>query len=233
MDLWQRIVKTDWDIMLCDLCRVPAVYYQRYSGRYLCADHLCSDIEVRAKRVIRQHHWLVRGDRIGVFIGMGNSESLLVFLKSLLKLRTDISVIRLSLPEMYPMTKGQSDWESLSGIAIEAGVTRVALPDAAEDLAVQTLSYLFKGEVDLLLNSDTPGLSLPIMQPFREIPYEELHLYGVHYGVSGIEDGNTDIAQPLDKPLINLLREFSSDHPSAPHALRHYHDNLLLLANQN
>jgi len=219
--------------MLCDLCRVPAVCYQRYSGRHLCADHLCSDIEVRAKRVIRQHHWLVRGDRIGVFVGMGNSESLLVFLNSLLKLRTDISVIRLNLPETYLMTGDQSDWESLSRIARGAGVTRIALPDVAEDLAVQTLSYLFKGEVDLLLNSDTPGLSLPIMQPFREIPYEELNLYGVHYGVPGIEDGYPNIAKPLDKSLNNLLREFSSHHPSAPHALRHYHDHLQLLANQN
>lgn len=214
--------------MQCDRCRMPAVYYQRYSGRHLCADHLSADIEARAKRVIRQNHWLNRGEQIGVFTGMKSSAPLIVFLENLLKKRSDICIIRLAVPAC--LTGNDIPLQVLSGIAEDQGVTRIALPDTADDIAVQTLHYLFSDEVDLLLDDDLPGLSLPVMQPFREIPSEELSLFADHYGVSmtGFVYRNSQ-----NITLNKLLNDFASRHPSAPHALRHYRDHLHLLAGED
>ncbi len=218
--------------MQCDRCRMPAVCHQRYSGRHLCADHLSADIEARAKRVIRQNHWLVRGDRIGVFTGIRGSAPLLIFLEKLLKQRSDISILRLTIPESR--SEESVSEQILSEIAEEAGVTRIALPDAAEDIAIMTLGALFSNNIELLLGGTLLGKSLPVMQPFREIPSEELKMYAVHHGVSleGLEfPGN--FRKDLDNPLQDMLNEFTSHHPSAPHALRHYYDHIRLLAGED
>nr|WP_319539698.1 hypothetical protein [uncultured Methanospirillum sp.] len=218
--------------MQCDRCRMPAVCHQRYSGRYLCADHLSADIEARAKRVIRQNHWLVRGDRIGVFTGMRGSAPLLVFLEKLLKQRSDISIIMLTIPDSR--REESVPGLILSEIAEEAGITRLALPDTAEDIAVRTLEVLFGNNVDLLLDDSHPGISLPVMQPFREIPSEELKVYAEHHGVSGVGSKSPgNLWKDPDNPLRNLLSTFSSRHPSAPHALRHYRDHIRLLAEED
>jgi len=218
--------------MQCDRCRMPAVCHQRYSGRHLCADHLSAAIEARAKRVIRQNHWLVRGDRIGVFTGMRGSGPLLVFLEKLLKQRSDISIIRLTIPPS--LSEESASIQFLSGIAGDAGVTRIAFPDTTEDIAIRTLEALFSDDVDQLLDDAPPGISLPVMQPFREIPSEELKVYAEHHGVSGVgSDHPGNLRKKPDNHLSNLLCEFTSGHPSAPHALRHYRDHLRLLRGED
>lgn len=212
---------------------MPAVLYQSYSGRHLCADHLCTDIVSRAKRVIRQNHWLVRGDRIGFFEGMRGSEPLFVFLENLLNNRSDVGLIRLILPDSATLNE-PVPLQALSDIAIKAGVTRIALSDTTEDIAVRTLDALFSDKVDLLLNGDHPNLSIPVMLPFREIPDKELQLFADHYGVSvrGLEYQEYHLIS-LEKSLRTLLGEFTAGHPSAPHAMRHYHDNLLFLTSED
>ncbi len=220
--------------MQCAKCRLQSVCFQRYSGRHLCAEHLCADIEARAKRVIRQHHWLVSGDLIGVCTGMAHADVLQIFLERLLIRRTDIRIITIRNPDGITMLNDQYDWTDLIRYAEQAGVTRIALPDTAEDLAVRALTALFQSDIDLLLDRTVPGLTFPIMQPFREIPEQELILYAKNFGIhqagslqdSGTPDsGTTSVRQLLDK--------FASCHPSAPHALRHYRDNLCLLARKD
>ncbi|HWQ64262.1 MAG TPA: hypothetical protein VN429_07580 [Methanospirillum sp.] len=212
---------------------MSAVLYQGYSGRHLCADHLCADIVSRAKRVIRQNHWLIRGDRIGFFEGMRGSEPLFVFLENLLDNRSDVGLIRLNLPD-FDTLKEPVSLQALSEIAVKAGVTRIALSDTAEDVAVRTLEALFSDNVDPLLNGHHSGLSIPVMLPFREIPDKELQLFADHYGVSAQGLGYQEHHRnSLEKPLLKLLGEFTASHPSAPHALRHYHDNLLLLSRED
>jgi tRNA(Ile)-lysidine synthase TilS/MesJ len=79
--------------MQCDSCRNEAVISQRYSGRRLCYRHHAADLEVKAKRSIRAHHWLVSGDHIGVIVtGDKRSGALLHFLKRLTENRRDISL---------------------------------------------------------------------------------------------------------------------------------------------
>jgi len=217
--------------MQCDRCRMPAVCHQRYSGRYLCADHLSADIEARAKRVIRQNHWLVRGDRIGVCTGMRGSAPLLIFLENLLNQRSDISIVSLTIPKSR--IEDAAPAQVLSVIAQEAGVTRIALPDTADDIAIRTLEALFRNDVDLLLDDALPVFSYPVMQPFREIPSDELNLYLDHHRVPGAGYECENIPKSPDEPLRELLNVFGSHHPSAPHALRHYRDHLRLLADED
>lgn len=218
--------------MQCARCRTSAVLYQQYSGRYLCADHLCADIESRAKRVIRQNGWLRRGDRIGVFSGMCNSDILLIFLRRLIGGRTDVSLMLLD----SPICEGGSDEysvnQALSRIATEAGVTRVAFADTAEDSAIQTLTLLFRNDVSSLLGDAITGLSLPFMRPFWEIPVNELELYAGRHRVTQKADypHTLEIHQSPEGSIRDLLMDFTSRHPSAPHALRHYRDNLRSLA---
>lgn len=212
---------------------MPAVLYQSYSGRHLCADHLCDDIFSRAKRVIRQNHWLVRGDRIGFFDDLRGSGPLSVFLENLLNKRSDVDLIRLNIPDSGTLKEFVTS-QALSEIAVKAGVTRIALSDTAEDVAVRTLDALFIDQVEILLKGQYSGMSVPVMLPFREIPGKELQLFSDHYGVStqGL-DYSEHHQTSLKKPLHMLLEEFTANHPSAPHALRRYHDNLLLLSNED
>ena len=77
--------------MLCDKCRNEAALFQPSSGRHLCGRHLAADIEARAKRAIRSHHWMKTGDHIAVIrTGDRKSAALLIFLKRLIAGRRDI-----------------------------------------------------------------------------------------------------------------------------------------------
>lgn len=225
------------NLMKCVKCGRSSVIYQRYSGRHLCADHLCADVESRAKRVIRQNRWLVSGDRIGVVSGLPGSAALGIFLDHLVSRRDDISIVKVS-PCQFPGARGSSSWyRALSPVLLESGVTRLALPECAEDLAKQTLHQIFSGDADALLSPGVPGLELSYMQPFREIPAEELHLYvQVHTcRVTGdVSDSLFHTGTPLtSSELHSLLGDYSSRHPSASHTLRRYRDNLRDLANRN
>jgi hypothetical protein len=216
--------------MQCTVCAKPAAIYQRYSGRHLCAEHLSSDIESRAKRVIRQQAWLVKGDKIGVFPHMPHGEALCFFLKGLIGRRTDITLIRVE--EDLPPMDGSTSWYStFTEVAKGAQVTRIALPDTVEDIAVRNLSSLLRGDTKSLLSSTVTGLSLPWMQPFREISGAELDIYSHHHHLPihalSLQIQNND---PRLNAVRELLAEYTRSHPSAPHALRRYGDHLAGLA---
>lgn len=218
--------------MQCDRCAKSAVVYQRYSGRHLCSDHLCADIESRAKRVIRQHNWLVKGDRIGVVSGAPHSEILMIFLSKLIGQRTDISLIAMDVP----LIKTQTDatwYHTISAAATESGVTRIALADTAEDIAVQNLLSLLKGDAVHLLSREIPGLLIPWMQPFREIPCVELREYARHHNLPDVDfSPERDNEDCFQLAVRTLLAEYTRLHPSASHSLRRYGDNLCSLAEQ-
>ena len=211
--------------MQCFRCARPAIHYQRYSGRSLCARHLCADIESRAKRVIRQNRWLVRGDKIGVVHGMIFSEALEKFLGTLLSRRSDISLVRIDSPGGY-VQRSPPWFQALSQIAADAGVTRIALPTSAEELAGEILADILRGDTTSLLGSEIPGMSIPVMHPLQEIPAEELEIYTA-YQMDGadqppISAAHSDLPEPFDRSITTLLTEYSSRHPSAPYALRRY-----------
>jgi tRNA(Ile)-lysidine synthase TilS/MesJ len=77
--------------MQCDVCRNEAIISQQYSGRRMCHRHFVADLETKAKRSIRAHHWLSSGDHIGVRVAADKqSWALLYFMKKLTQNRRDI-----------------------------------------------------------------------------------------------------------------------------------------------
>lgn len=218
--------------MQCFRCQSSAVLFQRYSGRSLCARHLCADIESRAKRVIRQNRWLVSGDRIGVVSGIAHSDALQIFLGRLLADRNDIALDRVT--PAPGLRAGTSAWyKTLFETARDGGFTRIALPFCADDLAAEILSSLFRGDVSALLTPGVEGPDVRIMQPLQEIAADELVFYAEYaQGAGSVCEPCTDTGfhDPFDEDIRNFLGAFSSRHPSAPHALRRYREHLRDLA---
>lgn len=214
--------------MKCSRCNLQAVLYQQYSGRHLCIEHLIADIEARAKRTIRQNNWLERGCRIGIVTGLPHSSALQIFLTHLTEKRNDISLILIEIPSLTSDREAQ-----ISGVyeyLAKSGVTCIALPDCAEDIAVEVLSALFRGSLRSLLSSDYSDIPMKIMTPFREIPKKELVLYAEYHRGTGDELENHELAgiqrDPFNQEVLSLLEQYSQTHPSAPHALRRYRDHL-------
>jgi len=79
--------------MQCDRCRRDAIIHQPYSGLWLCDRHFILNFEARAKRAVRKHHWLCRGDHIAVvFTEKEEDRALLHFLARLTGRRRDITL---------------------------------------------------------------------------------------------------------------------------------------------
>lgn len=77
--------------MQCSKCGKTAVIAQQYSGLRLCRRHFIADFETKAKRAIRTHGGLVRGDHIAVVLsGRGTECALLQFLGTLTGNRQDV-----------------------------------------------------------------------------------------------------------------------------------------------
>ena len=86
--------------MRCNKCGKEAVLYQDYSGQHLCHQHFIMDMEAKAKRAIRTHHWLKTGDHIAVALsGDPASSALLYFLTKLTEKRRDIRMSAITIDE--------------------------------------------------------------------------------------------------------------------------------------
>jgi tRNA(Ile)-lysidine synthase TilS/MesJ len=86
--------------MQCNRCGNEAVLFQDYSGQYLCRNHFVADLEAKAKRTIRTHHWLRPGDHIAVAFSEDRATAaLLHFLKRLTGERRDIRISTICIDE--------------------------------------------------------------------------------------------------------------------------------------
>jgi tRNA(Ile)-lysidine synthase TilS/MesJ len=85
--------------MQCDTCGREAVLYQKYSGLHLCREHFTADLELKAKRAIRTHHWLRPKDHIGVLLSGAAGSALLFFLRTLTARRRDVRVSAIIIDE--------------------------------------------------------------------------------------------------------------------------------------
>jgi tRNA(Ile)-lysidine synthase TilS/MesJ len=84
--------------MGCSKCGRPAVVFQDYSGLGLCKQHFKEDVHHKAKRAVRQHHWLVPGQRYAIALSGGPSScALLDFMHVLVGDRKDISLIAITI----------------------------------------------------------------------------------------------------------------------------------------
>jgi len=86
--------------MRCTKCGKDAVLFQEYSGQHLCRQHFVGDLETKAKRAIRTHHWLSPGDHIAVGLsGDAATGALLYFLQGLIAQRRDIRLSAITVDE--------------------------------------------------------------------------------------------------------------------------------------
>lgn len=86
--------------MQCSKCRRRAVFFQEYSGQYLCQEHFDGDVEAKAKHEIRRHQWMTADDHIAVVLsGDAGSSALVYFLKKLTSDRRDIRISAISVDE--------------------------------------------------------------------------------------------------------------------------------------
>jgi uncharacterized protein (TIGR00269 family) len=77
-----------------------AVFFQEYSGLYLCRQHFDTDVETKAKHEIRNRQWITNGDHIAVALsGDAVSSALLFFLKKLTLNRRDIRISAITIEE--------------------------------------------------------------------------------------------------------------------------------------
>jgi len=106
--------------MKCSKCHRDAVIFQRYSGLHLCGDHFVQDVEAKARRAIRKHHWIQSGDRVAVALSGGkDSSAVLYFLQTLLRKRRDTELFAVTIDEGI---RGYRDPACAAGVAASIGV---------------------------------------------------------------------------------------------------------------
>ena len=225
--------------MQCDKCKNEAIFFQSYSGRHLCGRHLVLDIEARAKRSIRSHHWMHSGDHFAVVIsGDRKSIALLSFMKKLTADRRDIRLSAVPACEGEAATGGVSAATTLAeslgipciemplaggtGTAANGDITRVARAISLDDIAQDVLDQFLFGNADRLVHPVSGnGNPLPVICPFIAIPSDELDIYGEI--VAG-ELGFPPVISPREKTpseIATLLQGYYQRHPATKYALLH------------
>jgi tRNA(Ile)-lysidine synthase TilS/MesJ len=197
--------------MRCSTCKSAAIIYQPYSGRHLCGDHFILDLEAKAKRAIRMHHWLQPDDQIAVILnGDFASNALLFFLRKLTGKRKDIRISAVT---------GDGGLSSYN-TSRESGITKIAVATTLEDAAASTLTRILEGDMEKCFKpSSTSEKRIPVIKPFRHIPDEEIAAYARLCGVDG--DTRTRVIENnrLFTDVKAMLTDYSSRHPGAPHAV--------------
>jgi tRNA(Ile)-lysidine synthase TilS/MesJ len=89
--------------MGCSKCGRPGVIFQEYSGLHLCRQHFAEDLLHKAKKTVRENHWLVPGERYAVALSGGPAScALLNFMHALVGGRKDISLIAVTIKSNDP-----------------------------------------------------------------------------------------------------------------------------------
>lgn len=223
--------------MQCDKCRNEAVLFQPYSGRHLCRGHLALDIEARAKRSIRSHHWMRTGDHIAIVLqGDKKSAALLLFLKKMTAGRRDIRLIAVLAGNRVAGTDELSAAmrvaESLRIPCIEiprpggrgdpegAGITKFALAFTLDDIAREVLVQFLSGTAERLIHPPSAGSGpVPVICPFIAVPSDEVDSYWDQEGTGISLAPCTPGADPLSRDVEALFRNFHHRHPATGHAL--------------
>jgi tRNA(Ile)-lysidine synthase TilS/MesJ len=121
--------------MQCDSCNHEAVISQQYSGRHLCYLHLAADLEAKAKRSIRTHHWLATGDKIGVVVtGDKKGGALLHVLKKLTGNRRDVCLVVIP-ADKFPACEGDRSTPGLIAACLGIPCMESGSKDSREELS--------------------------------------------------------------------------------------------------
>jgi tRNA(Ile)-lysidine synthase TilS/MesJ len=196
-----------------------------------------ADIEARAKRSIRSHHWLKTGDHIAILIsGDKKSAALLLFLKKLTAGRRDIRLSAMPVRAGKTGTDGlvtaMTVAESLRVPCIESPraekreateddrVTKLALAFTLDDIAREVLVQFLAGNADRLIHPPAAGSSrVPVICPFIRVPSDEADYYWDHEGTEIDLVPRTPAEDPLSRDVETLFRDYHRRHPATGHAL--------------
>lgn len=224
----------------CTRCKVPAVLFQRYSGRYLCREHLAGDVVIRAKRTIRTQGGLGRAGCIAVLDDSDACSALLHLLSEIIGTRPgmEILLIREGRGERNGLDPGELSLPvKITGIACEkgdfepllkeSGIDKIFSSQYLEEYATGVLRSLLSGSCDDLIGTfSTP---YRVITPLREIPHQEIQDYSVLFSLPLINPSmpraREDIAEMLASLTIN--------HPSVPFSLIRYKDRLTAVSHRS
>lgn len=108
----------------------------------------------------------------------------------------------------------------LNQIAMDHGITKLALGRTLDEWAVLVLKCLLQGNPEILANTEQAGRGkIPRIRPFIAVPYKEVALYAdLHiksYGQSGCPYNN----QPFEEDVQAMLNQFTNRHPATKYAL--------------
>jgi tRNA(Ile)-lysidine synthase TilS/MesJ len=111
--------------MGCSKCGRPGVIFQEYSGLHLCQQHFKEDLLHKAKKTVRQNHWLVPGTRYAVALSGGRKScALLDFMHTLVGERKDISLIAVTIKNNNPEAM-----ENAKAIPESSGIPWFMIPE--------------------------------------------------------------------------------------------------------
>jgi len=218
----------------CFKCKAPAVIYQRYSGRYLCAEHLKEDVMIRVRRTIRKQGGLGR-KKIFALIWKGDFRNLLLYcIGDLLVGRKDVTLLlfevedhllkaedfSIFLPPSVKINPIKVNNEEIIDLISSAGCDRLFSASYLEEESIKILSLIFSGDSSGLIQ---PAFTQKIryIMPFREIPGEELSFTSIYSGVSCKE-----YLKCVNNTTKLFLIKLSEKHPSVPFSLIRYEDRL-------
>ncbi|ACL16533.1 tRNA lysidine(34) synthetase [Methanosphaerula palustris] len=245
----------------CSRCRRPAVIVQQYSGLSLCEEHLRRDLETKAKRLIRQHHWVRAGGSIAVALsGRIASSALLLFLQQLLADRRDLTLIAFTLYQgdaASPALLQASALASALGItwqpilcrwlasnpgdfvqhccsaAAVLGADAVAVGETLDDRAVTVLTKVCSGEQRTLVGA---GPDCGIRDRVSVItPFSGIPFdeVAVYAGSLPVVPLPSRVPDPgsLSGAVDAIVAAYSVNHPSTRYALLSVYEQLAVLNN--
>jgi uncharacterized protein (TIGR00269 family) len=105
-------------------------------------------------------------------------------------------------------------------IALERGVTKIAVGSTLDDAARLVLNHMLRGNPDSIICRERTGREkIPLIQPFIAVPKTEISLYAdLHikeYNQSRCPYTNNHFEEDVDA----MLNEFANHHPATKYAL--------------
>jgi|WetSurMetagenome_2_1015567.scaffolds.fasta_scaffold06384_7 tRNA(Ile)-lysidine synthase TilS/MesJ len=179
--------------MRCSKCGMRAIFFQEYSGLYLCHQHFDADVEAKVKHEIRRHKWMVHGDHIAVALsGDAGSSALLFFLKKLTSDRQDIRI---------------------SAICVDEGISGYRCPEDANQIAdflgieciMGSFKETFGTAYDKITNSKKLACSYTCCHVLRDFV---LNRVAREHGITKLAFGYT-----LDDAAVSVLMKVLQGRP--------------------
>lgn len=224
----------------CTRCKAPAVLYQRYSGRYLCRDHLAGDVAVRAKRTIRAQGGIGKAKCIAVLDDGDTCSALLHLLSRIIGTRPGVEILVLregsdetkrpdpgerSLPvKVRSIVCGEGDIEL---ILKKSGIDRVFSSRYLEEHAAAVLYNLLTGSCNDQIGPQGPPYL--VISPFREIPLLEIQEYSAFFSLPPLNQS----MHAMSEGIAEMLASLTENHPSVPFSLLKYQDRLIEVPNSS